>query len=258
MRAQCMIREALHYKRAAFVDGLQAAGYRMESRIEHPRVDDVLVIWNRYGFWHEEACRFERAGARVVVAENGYLGKSWRDGEWFALAIGHHCGAGQWVVGDLKRWTELDVEMKPWRDDGSEIVVLGQRGIGEPGIASPPGWAESVAPRVGGRIRRHPGINAAALPLEQDLRRASAVVVWTSTAALWALLWGIPCWCAYPEWIGAAAGRPLAQFGREPLRDDAARLAVFGRLIWAQWRLSEIRSGAAFAHLLGLETKEAA
>lgn len=254
MRAQCMIREALHYKRAAFVSGLQAAGYRLEARIEHPGPDDVLVIWNRYAFWHDEARRFERSGARVVVAENGYLGKTWRDGEWFAMAVGHHAGAGSWVVGGPERWDDLGVELQPWRTDGRETVVLGQRGIGESGIASPPNWAEQVAPRVMGRIRQHPGNSAGATPLDRDLRHAKAVVVWTSTAALWALLWGVPAWSAFAPWIGAAACRPLSEFGKEPKRDDAARLAVFQRLIWAQWRLTEIRSGAAFVHLLQIDT----
>ena len=35
---------------------------------------DVLVIWNRYSEMHLVASRAEAQGARVWVAENGYLG----------------------------------------------------------------------------------------------------------------------------------------------------------------------------------------
>jgi hypothetical protein len=41
-----------------------------------------------------------------------------------------------------------------------------------------------------------------------------------------------------PQWIG------------EQDNTDAGRLAMFQRLAWAQWRLSEIESGFAFRWLL--------
>jgi hypothetical protein len=258
MRAQCMIRESLHYKRAAFVDGLFAAGFSVTSIVNKPAPEDALLIWNRYGAYHEEARRFEAAGARVIVAENGYLGKRWRGGEWFALALGHHCGAGHWIAGGPERWDDAGVELQPWRQTGDEVVIMGQRGIGEPGIATHPGWAESVRQKIGGRVRAHPGNNAPQTPLDRDLARASSVVVRSSTAGLWALIWGIPVWSAVPWWIGDSACLPLDLFGQAPRRDDAARLAMFRRMAWAQWDLSEIRSGEAFAHLLSLNVPAAA
>lgn len=238
-RALCLIRQQLVYRRDVFCEGLEQAGYRLVYALNDPRKGDVLVIWNRYGKYHFVATRFERAGATVVVAENGYINGAER---YLALAKSHHSGAGQWNVGGPERWDALGIALQPWRT-GKEVVVLGQRGIGEPGIAAPRSWAQGL--RIG-RVRPHPG-NKTAVPLEQDLVDASAVVTWSSAAALRALAMGIPVFCAFPEWIGMAASTPLSQF---PKHRDVDRLAMFRRLSWAQWTLEEIRSGEAFRCLL--------
>ena len=258
-RAVCMIRESLHYRRDAFCGGLRRVGYQLEPKLDRPTPDDVLVIWQRYGYYDEEAKRYEAAGARVLVAKNGYLGKHWRDGDWFALALGHHAGAGAWVCGGPERWDDLKVAMFPWQTEGKETVILAQRGIGEPGVASPQNWAERTKQRLGtGRIRAHPGQREHTVSMRDDLSKASSVVTWASSGALWALLFGVPVWYEMPRWIGASAAKPLRDFGGEPLRDDAARLTMFRSLVWAMWRLDEIHSGEAFVHLLQLNQREAA
>lgn len=250
MRALNLLRESLHYRRDAFDAGLQAVGFELVRQCTHPEPGDVLVIWNRYGGYHDIAAHFEHSGGHVVVAENGYLGKEWQGGNWYALALGHHAGAGQWHVGGPERWDRMGVELERWRDGQGDIVILGQRGIGEPGIASPYGWAEAVQRRIGGRIRPHPGQHAPAVPMRKDFSDARAVVTWHSGAALHALLMGVPVFYGFPQWIGAEAGRPLDEFEQGPRYGD--RLAMFRRLAWAQWTLDEIRTGDAFAHLLGV------
>jgi hypothetical protein len=246
MRAQCALPDGPNYRKADFLAGLAAAGFAVQPRVDRPGAGDVLVIWNRSPSREPEARRFEDGGARVLVCENGYLGKEWQGRKWFAMAWGHHAGAGQWPVGGPERWDAWGVEMAPWRAAGGETVILAQRGIGEPGIASPANWAQNIHQRVGGRIRRHPGPGAHPVPLADDLAGASAVVTWHSAAALHALLMGIPVWHGFDRWIGAGAARPLAEYGTEPRRDDAARLTTFRRLAWAMWDADEVRSGAAF------------
>jgi hypothetical protein len=252
-RALNCLRPTLHYRREAFDAGLREAGFRVVPQLADPRPGDVLVIWNRYGAGAELADFFEAAGAHVLVAENGWLGKHWRGGEWFALSGGHHAGAGSWAYGGPQRWDAWQVDLAPWRTGGTETVIMGQRSIGEPGIASPRLWAEAVRGRIGGRIRPHPGTGTGT-PLAVDLCDAREVATWASGAALQALVLGVPVWHALPQWIGAAASRPLAQHGQaEPLRCDTGRLTMFRRLAWAMWTLAEIRGGAAFRHLLQLE-----
>ncbi len=260
MRAVCLIRQALHYRREAFCLGLRAAGYDLVDQISRPGPTDVLVIWQRYGPFDEDAKRFESGGARVVVAENGYLGKRWMEDDWFALALGHHNGAGDWNVGAPTRWDELGVGLWDWTVGGTETLILEQRGIGERGVASPPHWAENTKSKLRfGRIRKHPerlqhgdqqSRRKVEIALAVDLKNVKEVVTWSSSAALRALAMGVPVWYEQKKWIGAGAARHISEYGGHPLRDDQKRLDMFRRLIWAMWRLDEIRSGAAFQHLL--------
>lgn len=241
MRALCLLRESLHYRRGAYLEGLQAAGYRTVSHLPDPAPGDVLVIWNRYSRGHEEAKRFERAGATVLVTENGWLGKGWRGGEWFSLCRNHHGGAGTWYCGGPERWDSWGVELAPWREGGTQTIILEQRGIGEPGVRSPPGWHMHTQLRIGGRIRHHPGNQRT--PIEPDLSKAEKVVTWASSAGLKALAYGVPVWHEYKQWIGAEAA---SRIGDPLVRDDTKRLSMFRRLAWAMWTLDEIREGQAF------------
>lgn len=251
MRALNLLRTALHYRRDSFDRGLRAAGFDVVNSIPDPRPDDVLAIWNRYSSFHEEANRFESAGARVVVTENGPLGKTWRGGNWYSLSIGDHNGAGQWRVGGHERWDSLGVELAPWKS-GTEIVILGQRGIGSPKAACPKDWAERMKQKTGGRIRPHPGKDKPRVSLEDDLRNAKCVAVWHSGAALAALALGTPAFYAFPQWWGAQAAKPVAALldGKAPLMCDVARLAMFRKLAWCQWQRDEIADGSAFKWLL--------
>jgi hypothetical protein len=248
-RALCLLRSPIQYRRDAFNRGLQNAGFKLATAIRDPGHGDCLVIWNRYGGYAEEADRFERAGAAVLVAENGYL-PNLVGRKWYALALGHHNGAGSWSKGGPDRWDALGADLGPWQPAGGEVVILGQRGIGEKGLASPDWWAERTQKRLGGRIREHPARGGKAVTLEDDLREASAVVTWGSAAAIRALVLGVPVWYDFVQWIGAKAAKPLGGWGGEPERDDAARLAMLQRLIWAQWTLQEIESGEAITMVL--------
>lgn len=247
------IRDAVHYRRDAFVAGLERCGFRVQKGAPNGggNKGDILVLWNRYGGNHRVATIFEQQGRPVLVAENGYLGEQLGGKTVMAMSRGHHNGAGKWPDGGPERWDALGFELQPWRTDGTETVILPQRGIGPPGVAMPLRWAAEVAKL--GRIRRHPGTNKAAIPLEQDLAKAKQVIVWGSGAGIKALAWGIPVFYAFPQWIGGPAARPLAKMDRGPLRDHAARLATFRRLAWAQWTLDEVTSGEAFKRLLEMK-----
>lgn len=246
MQAQSQLPDGPNYRADVFRAGLMNAGYTIKRRIDHPQPDDILLLWNRRQGDEPEAKRFEKAGARVVVTENGYLGKNWQGKKWFALAIGHHAGAGDWPQGDGSRWAEHGVEFAPWREGGSETIILAQRGIGEPGIASPRGWAQNIQARFGGRIRPHPGVNEPSVPLEVDLRDAKRVMTWHSAAAIHALLLGIPVYYDFPAWLMAHAAWPIDT----PHVNPPERLRAFEIMMWAMWHAEEIRTGEAFVRLL--------
>lgn len=237
-RALLLLPDGPNYRRTSFDAGLRAAGYAVED-FANPRAEDIIVMWNRHPRHEGLARRFEGAGGKVVVCENGYLGKIWQGAKWFAIALGHHAGAGNWRIGDGRRWARIGVPLASPRVGEGETVVLGQRGIGEPGIASPPRWAEDAQGRYGGRIRPHPGIGAC-VPILEDLARARRVITWASGAAFFAHLAGIEVISEFPRWIGKA-------------RLDE-RQGMFERMAWAMWSLPEVESGEAFRWLVPCES----
>jgi hypothetical protein len=251
LKAYVALREQVHYRRAAFSSGLSAVGYAVSYVLPcRPNPEDVLVIWNRYGGGERAALTFEKAGAKVLVAENGYLGKDWLDDTWYAIAHGQHNGAGRWPTGGPERWDSLGVELAPMRG-GSEVVLLPQRGIGPAGVAMPRDWTDRTYARLRGRglrvrVRQHPGTREC-VPLERDLGKASAVVTWGSGAALKALVMGVPVFYDFPQWIGGPAA---SRFTDDLTPCVDARLEMFRRLAYAQWRIGEIADGTAFRHLL--------
>lgn len=255
-RAFLQIRQEPVYRRWAFERGLRAIGYEIHGRARGPiNRDDVLVIWNRYGLWASQAADFERASARVLVAENGVFGRDWRGAHWYSLAL--HAPAavgGTFVEMQSDRWDSFGVDICGWRNGGEEVIVLAQRGIGPPGLAQPAGWDRTAAESLRRatsrpvRIREHPG-ERPCVPLEVDLQRAHCVVTWASNAALKALLLGIPVFNGCPHWCGADAAAPFGRDLEQPKRAD--RLATFRRLAWSSFRTDELETGEPFAGLLG-------
>jgi hypothetical protein len=220
------LRPEPHYRREAFDAGLQAIGLRQADAGRC----DVYLTWNRYGTREIVADAVEARGGRVLVAENATFGNDFCGGRWYSIWPRFHNRASSIRFGGNSRWDDLGIELEAWRSVGGEIVGLLQRGIGPRG--TPRAWT----PPGCSRIRKHPGIKAC-IPLEQDLEKASEVRTWGSGAAIKALMWGIRVKSYMPEWCG------------EQDNTDSGRLEMFRRLIWAQWRLSEIEKGEPFAWL---------
>lgn len=250
--AALLIRQLPHYRTDAFTAGLERVGFSVTTR-RPAKVEpgDVLVLWNRRPADEHLVAQYLRAGGEVLIAENGYIGPGRK---LFALAKRAHNGGGSWREGGPERFDSLGVELKPWREAGEHILVLGQRGIGSAGVAQPKSWLHSTVRRLQAgtkrevRLRRHPGHQGE--PYEA-LSGAHAAVTWGSGAAIKALAAGIPVFYGFGGWIGAPAALPLAGAELErPLMDDEARLAMFRRLAWAQWSVEEVASGEAFAWLL--------
>lgn len=262
-RALVTIRSDPHYRRDAFHFGLLEAGFEVVERLHDPTPQDALVIWNRMGRGHILAEQFEREGAAVFVAENGYIGHDHAGRQLYALALNHHIGAGRWRSDESGRWRFQNIEVRPWRTNGEHVLLLPQRGIGEPSVAMPPDWPVREYERLKGltdrkiRIRHHPGRHAPERTLEEDLENAWCAVVWASGAGIKALCLGIPVFSDYHRWIGKQASPclrgvyPAADL-ENPLCSDVARTAMLNRLSWAQWSIAEIMSGEPFRRLLEL------
>lgn len=248
--AYSLIRSGPHYRPEGFAAGLRACGYEVRQNISRPPVPgDVLVIWNRYSSYEDRAEQFERAGGHVLVAENGYYGADAQGRRLYALSRGEHHHGGA-VLRNLRI-----TEMQSWRTYGDHILVCGQRGIGSKLMRSPQDWIDgtiadrlAVKTRRPVRFRKHPGKDAPAVPLADDLRGCHAVVVWHSAAGVEALLAGVPVFYAAPRWIAEKAAAPLegADLERPFMGDRTAGLA---NALANQWSIDQIASGEAFRAL---------
>lgn len=231
MRAYLNLRYTNDLRARIFKTGLESLGYQVLHGIPGKfDAGDLFVTWNRISFADHAARNCTAAGGKVLVVENASWGNEFAGDTWYHMARDYHNQSGRFPIGSLERWDSLGVTPAPWRTEGETVVLL-QRGIGV--LGCPSGWDNFLI----GRRRSHPGRNKCK-PLEQDLANAGKVITWGSGAAVKALLWGIPVESKMPQWIG------------EQDNTDAGRLAMFQRLAWAQWRLSEIESGFAFRWLL--------
>lgn len=218
------------------------------------RIDrrDVLCVWNRYGHVEQIADSFERDGGTVLVAENGYVRGRHDGGDYYALAVHGHNGAGQWHVGGPERWDALGITLKPWRDDGAHILIAPNRSFGMRGMVMPKEWAEEQRVLYAAchgcevRVRAHPGNAAPKVPLAHDLAGARFVVIWSSSVGVRALIEGVPVVCRAPYWICKSA--TAANLTRSEMTER--RLRAMHALAWAQWRVDEIASGEAFDYVL--------
>lgn len=266
MRAHCLIRSAPWYRRDVFLNGLKNAGHDVvTSAPVNCGKETLLVIWNRYAENHHLASRVEEAGGTVIVAENGYIGAGGgtpkfqvhpggpQPGHYYALAKGWHNGGGTWHVGTEDRWAHLGIELKPWRVGGEYVLVCANRSFGVPGRMMPEQWADKFVEqhkkesKLPFRIRRHPGNDAPKRGLEEDLKGAAAVVVWTSSCGVHAMVEGIPVMCEAPYWICKSAAPAWGKAGEVATVD---RLAALQALAYAQWTCAELSTGEPFRYLL--------
>lgn len=247
MRAVLTLKDGPAYRRDSFIEGLHACGYTIVDHIADPQKSDMFITWNRVGRNAELAAEFERKGGKVLIAENGYMGREWNSQVWYAMSIGQHNGAGKWPSTGGSRWRRYGFELTPYRD-GTEIILLPQRGIGPMGVAMPRSWPAEAKKLYGGRTREHPGINVCK-PLSEDLANAKSVVTWGSGAAIKAMAMGVPVFYDFTRWIGrnGASHVSAANFDN-PQRPD--RTAAFEDVFDAMWTLEEIRSGEAFEMLV--------
>lgn len=239
MKAWLNIRNNLPERTHALTTGLKRLGYRIVMGLtESPSDGDIMVTWNRIGPANEIANLFVSRGLTVLVIENASWGNGFKGDKWLFLNRTLHNTAGLIPIGGNERWDNMNVELADWRTNPGETVILAQRGIGSPPVAMPRGWPQDAKRRYGGRIRVHPGNKPHPIPLSVDLATCSTAVTWSSGSALTALMMGIPVFSEAPNWVG--------------FQDNttAGRLAMFRRLAWNQWRLSEFESGEPFKWML--------
>ena len=216
----------------------------------HQKADvAVMYGWKR----HEQLQRYPQ----FVYADLGY----WQRDRYYRLAVGGW-SAERYVRAGLPadRFDALGLQVKPWREQGSEIIVAGStaKAAAEDGfgymewerraIAQLRGCGRPVVyrPKPNDRLAQPiAGAGYDTRPINEALANAWAWVTHHSNSAVDALLAGVPVHCE----IGAAAAMsvPLDRIARATLVDG--REQFLADVAWLQWTLDEMRSGEAWAHL---------
>lgn len=213
-------------------------------------------------------------GANVLVMERGYLGDRFK---WTSLGWNGLNGRAIFAEvpddGGERFRTHHGHLMKPWREDGDYVLLIGQ----VPGDASlkgrdlRPWYAESarkaakhfglpvlfrphpLAHRRGG-VFTVPGTKMDHGTLAEALSRAAAVISWNSNTTVESVLAGVPT---------IAVDRGSMAFDMCS-HDIEAPLIMPNReqwshaLAWRQWQMDEIRSGAALRVFPQFRQSEAA
>lgn len=227
--------------------GLRGLGFDLAELPKlDPTPDDVLVLWNRLSTLDPFARRYESAKAKVIIAEHGWIGK-----DTYTFCLNHHNGAGTWWVGSESRWPSFGIEVKPWRTNGEQILVVPQRGMGIPPVAMPREWTKDVTRRLSKLTSRKIVVRDPAdriHPIEPEFRGCHAIVTWASGAGIKAIAEGYPVFYEMPQWVGAyAAIRGLDDLENPYLGE---RDTLFHKISWAMWRPDEIERGEPFKCLL--------
>jgi len=222
----------------------------------------TIITWNHYGMAKRVSDKCEAAGGAHIAMENGYF---LRSKGFYVMARDGFNGRESRRPDDTstKRWESLDIELKPWKKNGSHVLVCGQRGGNYSDMSMPVEWPERVMCRLREFTDRpifyrpHPHRERLPntwvensylvqndVPLQTHLANAHAVVTWTSNAATDALIDGVPVFYSGPT-IAAAE---VAKCGIEGIEDPlyAEREPVFHRMANNQWHLSELNDGTAW------------
>lgn len=261
MRAVLTIRKEPHYRRDAFERGLRHVGFTLCELARPADSSDWLILWSRKrGTDEQRADAWEAAGGTVLVVENGYLAKV--DKTHYAISVHGHNGSGWFPVGDEDRFSKLGFELKPMRkwEKGFEIVVRDQRGIGSTLMASPPQWGRRACARLRNtpvpvRLVPHPGDKNKAAIDEASLRKAAALLTWSSAVGVRALTEGIPVFYDAPHWICASGANRWNGVDLVGSFNPEAVKAALHCMSHGQWHFDEIATGEPFARIIANREK---
>ena len=257
----------------AFCRGLTRLGHTWQA---HDHTADVAVIWSVLWAGRMRPNRdiwtaFQNSGRPVVVLEVGMLqrGRTWKVG------INGVGATAIWPpLTDPSRPGRLNIDLRPWKQSGPDIVIAVQRTDSEQWQGQPPidQWLTDVTSQLKAhsdrpiRIRAHPRqrtITPAGCLLEtphkllgtyddfdfeHSLRRAWCVVNWNSGPGCQSVLQGVPAFVGPTSLAVPVASLDWTQI-ESPHRPDREQWLL--EISHTEWTCDEIASGLPISGLLG-------
>lgn len=269
--AYVMFRKHPAYPTQEVVQGIVHNGDKAVSYRDHNlNKSSVAVTWNSYGTARRIAERVKQVGGQHIMFENGYLKRS---ENFYAIGMDGINGNESNFINNVSeaRWKKLNLEIKPWNKNGKYILVCAQRGGGYNTMAMPNQWPELVIDElitmtdIPIKYRPHPerqiqlddfykrkwGVETLdhREKIENQIKEACAIVVYTSNAANEALLQGVPVFYCGP----AISCSHIALHGIDKINTpfySQEREKYFHYLAHRQWHIEEIKNGEAWRKLI--------
>lgn len=197
--------------------------------------------------------RIVAEGHPYYYIDNGYFRSKWSGGDYYRVTRDRpqHGGGG---TSDGKRWAALGLNIKPWRQGGTHILIACQSDYWyqRHGQINAKAWAAQVLADLKARTQRPVLVRGKELAGKKDQLIADAfkdcwaVVVHSSNVAVDALLEGIPVFCSHPCAAYALSGG-VQDIERPMYSEQRERWAAV--LADNQWTIEEIRCGSCWAAL---------
>jgi len=206
-------------------------------------------------------------GKKVIIIEKGYINRD----KYYSIGfdnINGHADFRNKNITSPDRADLLNVELKPWKKHtGKYILLIGQ----VPWDASVQDtdhqqWLDDTVADLQTMFnfpilfREHPlakdaikppeGVNLSTHSLEHDLVDAFAVVTFNSTTAVESIIAGVPTLVADKGSVAWEIGNLEIALLDDPFCAD--RTSWLNKLAYAQWNVEEMRSGAPWIHLTGV------
>lgn len=238
-----------HQKTAmqAFAEGLRCHGH-LAHLVTHDNLrdrHDFIVTWGDKG---------PREIPRLCL-EAGYINDT--TGDYVADRLrfisvgwnGLHNHADAIYERPATRWRELGLALAPWKTSGRYVLVLEQYPT-DSGAPRAEDWqgVKTALRRLYGdqvRVRPHPLASGNTGPLAAALEGAWLAVTWASTAAVEAVIAGVPTITLDP---GAIAWPVAGHSLYEPVYTGPREQWAYN-LAYRQFRLSELSDGTAWEYI---------
>lgn len=267
-----MARAFLHYEhgKAHQLNAMQA----LAAGLDHHGIEaDVSPGWDVtpgtqfMAAWGDLAPAEYRALPRLIL-EAGYINGTGDDYTANRLrfirtawnAVGMAADGVKAETPKPDRWAALGITLQPWKK--TRFLEAGYKPSADqyallleqhPGDAAAPMVADfreqvELAADVRGwplRVRHHPLYKQNERTLAEDLAGADLAITWASTAAIEAVIDGVPTYAFNKNAITAPVTRPSFLFAPY----YGARLPWASALAYRQWTLAELADGTAWWHI---------
>jgi len=223
------------------------------------KTGDVAVIWSMLWYGRMDGNRqiwnhYRSLNKPVIVLEVGALQ---REITWKIGINGINLGSYFYNSGnDNQRRSKLRINLKPWRQQGSDIIVCCQHGKSEQWKDQPSvnGWVESIVNEIKQvtdrniKVRPHPRFPfkfegqylKTKTNFLDDLTTAWAVVNWNSNPGIQSIINGVPAFVGPTSLAYPVANKNLSTINTPELFD---REQWINDLAWTEWTVDEMTRG---------------